>query len=140
MKPLTHDIVLTHFDHHRLRGLLHLFRKRSAVNPWNLTALELELRRARTVAPDAIPSDVVTMNSKVALRDLAAGECLSLTLVFPDAVAQDAQRVPVLSPLGLALLGCRAGDVLEYDEPGGPRRLLIEEIEYQPEARGNFFM
>jgi regulator of nucleoside diphosphate kinase len=140
MKPLTHDIVLTHFDHHRLHGLLRLFRMRSHVNPWNLTALELELGRARTVAPDAIPSDVITMNSKVVLRDLAAGERLCLTLVFPDAVAHDAQHVPVLSPLGLALLGCRVGDVLEYSEPGRPQRLLIEKIEYQPEARGNFFM
>lgn len=140
MKPLTHDIVLTKFDHHRLRGLLRLFRMRSDVNPWNLSALELELSRARTVAPDAVPSDVVTMNSKVVLRDLATGERVCRTLVFPDAYARDEEHVPVLSPLGLALLGCRAGDVLEYRKLRGVRRLLIESVEYQPEARGNFFM
>lgn len=140
MTFLTHDIVLTHFDHTRLQGLLRVLRKRSGVNSWNLDALELGLTHARTVAPDAIPSDVVTMNSKVTLRDVATSECVSLTLVFPDACARDGQRVPVLSPLGLALLGCRVGDVVEHSKPGGPQRLLIERLEYQPEARGNFFM
>jgi regulator of nucleoside diphosphate kinase len=140
MKALTHEIVLTHFDHQRLQGLLRVFRKRSGVDPWSLFALDLELRRARTVAADAIPSDVVTMNSKVVLRDLATGASSPLTLVFPDAWAQDGQKVPVLSPLGLALLGCRIGDRVEYCEPKGLRRLVIEEIEFQPEARGNYFM
>ena len=102
MNALTHEIVLTHFDHHRLQGLLHVFRKRSGVNPWSLDALDLELRRARTVAPEAIPSDVVTMNSKVVLRDLATGTSVPVTLVFPDAWAHDGQNVPVLTPLGLA--------------------------------------
>ena len=140
MKPLTHDIVLTDFDHHRLQGLLRVFRMRSNVNAWNLTALELELRRARTVRPDAIPSDVITMNSTVALRDLETGEGFSRTLVFPGAQARDGEHVAVLSPLGLALLGCRAGDVLEYRNADGTHRLLVDEVEYQPEAKGNFFM
>lgn len=140
MKTLTEDIVLTHFDHHRLRGLLRVFRERSGVNPWNLDALELGLERARTVPASTIPCDVVTMNSKVALRNLATGERTSLTLAFPDAMAHDSQRVSVLSPLGLALLGCRVGDKLERCIPGCPHPLLVEGIEYQPEAAGNFYM
>jgi regulator of nucleoside diphosphate kinase len=140
MKPLTHDIVLTQFDHNRLRGLLRVFRERSAVNPWNLDALELELRRARTVAADAIPSDVVTMNSTIALRNLVTGERTSLTLAFPDAFAHRGQCVSVLSPLGLALLGCRVGDIFEQSQSASPVPMRIEAIEYQPEAEGNFFM
>jgi regulator of nucleoside diphosphate kinase len=140
MKPLTHDIVLTRFDHHRLHGLLRVFRERSAVNPWNLDALELELSRARTVAAHAIPPDVVTMNSTVALRNLVTGERTSLTLAFPDAWAHRGQCVSVLSPLGLALLGCRVGDIVERAHAAGPVPLRIETIEYQPEAEGNFCM
>jgi regulator of nucleoside diphosphate kinase len=138
MQSLTQDIVLTHFDHHRLRGLLRIFRKRCAVNPWNLDALELELNRARTIAADAMPSDVITMNSKFVLRDLVTGERMCRTLVFPDALVHDDRRVSILSPLGLALLGCRVGDTLDHCKPGNPLR--IEEVEYQPEAKGNFFM
>jgi regulator of nucleoside diphosphate kinase len=137
MQPLTQDILLTRFDHRRLQGLLRVFRKRCAVNPWNLDALELELSRARTVAADAIPSDVITMNSRFILRDLVTGERTCRTLVFPDALALDDLRVSILSPLGLALLGCRAGDTLDHFKPGNP--LHIEAVEYQPEAKGNFF-
>lgn len=140
MKPLTHDIVLTHFDRNRLNGLLRIFRERSAVNPWNLDALELELKRARTVAAHAIPSDVVTMNTRFALRDLVKGTSTSLTLAFPDALAHRGPCVSVLAPLGLALLGCRVGDVFEQSQTAKPSRLRIDAIEYQPEAQGNFFM
>ena len=137
MKTLNQDIVLTHFDHHRLRGVLRVFRERSLVGQWNLDALELGLTRARTVPADIIPSDVVTMNSKVTLRNLTTGESSSLVLVFPEALTHDPQRVSVLSPLGLCLLGSRVGDKLEHC---GPEPLLIERIDYQPEAKGNYFM
>jgi regulator of nucleoside diphosphate kinase len=140
MNALTHEIVLTHFDHHRLQGLLQVFRKRSGVDPWSLYALDLELRRARTVAPEAIPSDVVTMNSKVVLRDLMTGSSVPATLVFPDAWTHDRRNVPVLTPLGLALLGCRIGDLVTYSGRHGVQRLIIEEVEFQPEATGNYFM
>jgi regulator of nucleoside diphosphate kinase len=140
MRPLTHDIVLTQFDHRRLKGMVNLFRTRSSVDPCSLDALELELERAQTVPPHAVPSDVVTMNSKVILCDLATGARGRVTLVFPDARAPHGQRVPVLSPLGLALLGCRVGHVLEFFSLGGPRKLCIEAVEYQPEAAGNFLM
>lgn len=137
MKSMTQDIVLTHFDHQRLQGLVRLFRQRSAVSPWSLDALELELNRARTVAADSISSDVVTMNSKVMLRDLTTGERFSLTLVFPDALVHGRERVSVLSQLGLALLGCRVGDTVTH---GALQPLRVEAVEYQPEAKGNFFM
>jgi regulator of nucleoside diphosphate kinase len=140
MKPLTHDIVLTHFDHHRLKAMLHLFRTRSAVDPCCLDALELELERAETVPAHVVPSDVITMNSTVMLQDIATGERNCVTLVFPDAPGAHGLRVPVLSVFGLALLGCRVGHKVELSRPGGPQQLRIEAVEYQPEATGNFFM
>jgi regulator of nucleoside diphosphate kinase len=133
-------MVVTQFDLNRLRGLLSIFRERSAVNPRNLNALENELSRARTVASDAVPSDVITMNSTVVLRNLITGERLTRTLVFPDAIPHGPERVSVLSPLGLAMLGCRVGDVLEHCQLASFQPLLIDEIVYQPESKGNYFM
>ena len=140
MKPQIHDIVLTQFDHHRLKGMVHVLRTRSAIDPYSLDALELELERARTVPADAVPGDVITMNSSVTLQDIATGERSCVTLVFPDARATHGRGVPVLSGLGLALLGCRVGHVVELPRAGHTQRLRIEAVEYQPEATGNFFM
>jgi regulator of nucleoside diphosphate kinase len=46
-------------------------------------------------------------------------------------------RLSVLTPLGIRLLGCRIGDVVEWPVRRGVRRLSIEEILYQPEAAGD---
>ena len=140
MRPLTHDIVLTQFDRRRLEGLLQVFRRRSGVDVWNLDALELELGRARVVPAERMPSNVITMNSRVRLLDLDSGDRTAVSLVFPDAQVEDDSRVPVLSQLGLSLLGCREGDVLAWQTEDGPRRLRIESVIYQPEAAGHYFV
>jgi regulator of nucleoside diphosphate kinase len=139
MRPLAQDILLTEFDRRRLQGLLQVLRKRSAVDLWNLDALELELARAEVVAPECVPPNVVTMNSRVRLLDLDSGERTSVSLVFPDAAPNDGVNVPVLSPLGLALLGCREGDVMAWPTPEGMRKLSLERVIYQPEAAGHYF-
>jgi regulator of nucleoside diphosphate kinase len=102
-----------------------------------LRALDRELDRAQVVRPEEVPPDVVTMNSKLRLTDLSAGEERVVTLVYPDQ-ADDADRVSILSPLGTALLGYRVGDEIRWEMPGGHLHLRIEELLYQPEAAGNY--
>jgi len=53
----------------------------------------------------SISADVVTMNSTVNLKNSAVGEEITLTIIFPkdDNVAQ--QKISVMAPLGMALLG-----------------------------------
>jgi regulator of nucleoside diphosphate kinase len=43
----------------------------------------------------------------------------------------------VLSPIGTALIGYRAGDLIEWATPGRTRRLRIDEVLFQPEAAGD---
>lgn len=138
MRPLTDATVVTEFDRRRLRGLLQVLRTRSAVDAVNLDALELELERAHVVPPERLPANVVSMNSHVSLLDVDSGEQTALSLVFPNARNHDSAAVTVLSPLGLALLGCRAGDELEWPTNEGTRRLRIERVAYQPEAAGDY--
>lgn len=140
MKPLTHPIVMTEFDWRRLRGLLRILRERSSVDVTNLNALELELERAQVVPADRVPSNVVTMNSRVMLVDSDGEHRTSVSLVFPDAPACEGSGVPVLSPLGLALLGCREGDEMVWPTRNGERRIRLERVIYQPEALGHYFV
>jgi len=139
MTPLTHQIVVTEFDRQRLVHLLRLFRGRSGVNAWNLDALQFELERAVVVQPQKVPPNVITMNSRVCLLDLESGDRIAVSLVFPDERGTDGTKVPVLAPLGLALLGCREGDVMEWRTQQGLRRLRVDRVLYQPESTGNFF-
>ncbi len=131
------DIFVTDDDARKLRTLLDGVRERNVRDREHLQQLEDELDRARVVAASEIPADVVTMNSKLALRDLDTGEEMMFTVVFPSEANADEHRISVLAPLGTAVLGYRAGDAIEWVVPGRTRRIRIESVLYQPEAAGS---
>lgn len=105
-----------------------------------LRRLKTELDRAEVVSPENVPSDVVTMNTRVKFRDLDSQEIFSYRIVYPSRANPERKKVSVLAPIGTALLGCRVNDVVEWPVPAGIRRLKIEEVLYQPEANGAFHL
>jgi regulator of nucleoside diphosphate kinase len=102
----------------------------------NLNRLMEDLDRADVVALRDIPADIVTMNSMVKLRDLDSGEEMVFTLVFPSSSDVSKGKISVLAPVGSAILGYKAGDIIEWKVPGRMRRLRIEKVLYQPKAAG----
>jgi regulator of nucleoside diphosphate kinase len=132
-------IVITEADFDRLKHLLKSprFRTTHAVL---LMALEAELVRGEVVASDHVPDHVVTMHSRVRVRDLDDDERETYTLVYPDEADINEGKLSVLAPLGTALLGTRVGDIIEFEAPAGTRRLKIERVLYQPEAAGDLHL
>lgn len=133
-------IYVTEFDLKRLSNLLNGTRLWNKKDRDFLTSLEEELEWAQIVAPQEIPSDVVTMNSQVRVIDLDSNEEMVFTLVFPAEADYARGRLSVLAPIGTALLGYRAGDTVEWEVPAGVRRLKIEQVLYQPEAAGDYHL
>ncbi|AUX27489.1 nucleoside diphosphate kinase regulator [Sorangium cellulosum] len=138
MAPHSNPIVLTEFDRDRLVRLIEAMRERPGGDTPNLEELEIEIERADVVKPGDIPPNVITMNSKVELVDLDTQEQLCMTVVFPGAADVKSGRISVLAPMGLALLGCRETEEVEWPTPSRTRRLRIQRIVYQPEASGRF--
>ena len=68
------------------------------------------------------------------VTDLDANTTHLYTIVFPSDADFDKGRISILSPLGTALLGYRAGDVITWDMPRGTRKLRIEELVYAGDA------
>jgi len=132
----TRKIYITEADMKRLRPLVEEFKNSRD----DLRMLERELDRANIVAPEEVPPDVVTMNSKVRVRDVAANEVTTYTLVFPDQANIELNRISVIAPIGTAMLGQQVRDEFEWQVPSGPVRLRIEEVLYQPEAAGHFHL
>lgn len=96
-------------------------------------ALRHELERAIVVSADAIPRDVVTMNSRVRYVDETTGERRSVRIVYPAEADASAGRVSVLAPVGAALLGLSIGQAIEWEFPdGGRRRLRVEDVIERP--------
>jgi regulator of nucleoside diphosphate kinase len=132
-------IYITELDRQRLEKLIELAGERSRVANYEyLRRLEEELERAETVAPEDVPADVITMRSKVRLRDLDTCEEMVYKLVFPTEANFDEGKISVLAPVGTAMLGYRVGSRIEWDVPSGRRTLKVEEILYQPEAAGDY--
>lgn len=101
--------------------------------------LDALLTRAAIVPPDAIPKDVVTMNSRVVCALEGEPVPRDWTLVYPDDADLAAGRLSVLSPVGQALLGARAGQTVDYRLPDGrQQRVTVLEVAFQPEASGQF--
>jgi regulator of nucleoside diphosphate kinase len=103
-------------------------------------ALGKELARADVLPPTLVPSDVVTMNSRVVYEDVESGRAAEAVLVYPDE-ADTPERVSILSPIGSALLGLRTGQAIDWRLPTGRhRRIRVLSILYQPEAAGHFHL
>jgi len=130
---MTDRIFVTRPDFQKLRPLLESRHAGYSYDRPYLDKLEQELDRAEIVESYAVANDVVTMNSKVLLRDLDSGDVNTYRLVFPSQV-RSGNDVSVLAPVGMAMLGYRVGDVVEWEVPKGIRRLQIVEVLYQPEA------
>ena len=108
------------------------------VHSEHLSALARQIQQLKVIPSDRAPRNLVTMNSRVRVRDLESDETEVYTLVYPDEADIEAGRVSAISPLGRALLGRRAGEEIEVVAPMGVRRMKIEKVLFQPEAVGHF--
>jgi len=127
-------IILTWPDHAELTLLVESRRYRpNTLDGPAFERLAAELSRAKLVASGDIPTNVVTMNTRFRARDLDTNEELTLTMSWPDEADVNRGCVNVLAPLGMALLGCRVGQDIDWPVPGGHRRLRVEAVLYQPE-------
>ena len=131
-------IYITLLDMKRLEELVKFASKSDKRKEEYLRELEQELDRAKVVPSEKIPKNVITMNSKVRIKDLDSEEEKIYSLVFPHSANINQNRISILAPIGTALIGYKVGDIIEWKVPGGLRKLKVEEILYQPEASGNF--
>ena len=132
-------IYITDREMDRLRDLLNRAKDANPLRT-DLKDLEAELNRARLVASQAVPGDVITMNSKVRLVDRDTDEELIYTLVFPEEANIGQAKISILAPIGTAMLGHRRGDTFRWQVPDGVVTLEVKEILYQPEAAGEYHL
>ena len=74
-----------------------------------LSDIEARIQRATLLEPAAVPGDLVTMNSRVVLRDVDTCRQHVFVLAFPSSANSRKGRISVLTPLGSILLGARVG-------------------------------
>ncbi len=83
-----------------------------------------ELARAQRVPASKLPGDVVTIGNSATFRDETTGKERTVTLVFPEDADISAGRISVMTPIGVALLGLRAGAHFDWETTTGETRQL----------------
>ena len=130
------QIMLTQQDRTKLRKMISDILLTELDGTGHVSALDVELERAAAVDSAEIPPDVITMRSRVRLA-FGDDEDEEYTLVYPEEADMSENRISVLSPVGTAILGYRAGDVVSWDVPDGSIAIRINSVVYQPEAAGD---
>lgn len=133
-------MFLSDYDYARLKALIEKQRESPRADPVLLARLEARIAGAKVVPPEYVPDTSVSINSQVRFKNLSTREQSEYTLVFPGEADIEKGKVSILSPIGAALIGASVGDVVEFAAPVGVRRLRIEQILFQPEAAGYFYV
>lgn len=132
-----HRIEITESDAKYLWELLACLAVRPGADQDTRELLRHKLDRAYIVPPNHVGGRVVTLQSRAVVKDDDTWESTTYTLVDPGHADHDAARLSILTPMGIALLGRREGDFVEWDVLGGTARVWIQKVLYQPEAAGH---
>jgi len=93
-----------------------------------ILALEKTLRHARVIDTQELPDNIVSLGSKVTVKDVDSGEELTYEIVGSLEADPAEMKISAQSPVGKALLGREIGSLVEIQVPDGTLRYQILNI------------
>ncbi|MAT57028.1 MAG: GreA/GreB family elongation factor [Melioribacteraceae bacterium] len=121
-------IYITEEDRIKLKKLVTYSGGYRFFDKKTLGELKIEIERAKVIKNKESIDGIITMNSKVRLKDLDSGLEFTYTLVYPDKANISENRISILAPIGTAILGYKTGEIIEWIVPAGKRRLEVIEV------------
>lgn len=132
-------MLITINDYQRLNGIIE-FASLKKKMPEIVNRLLKQFKVAQMLSQETISGDVITMNSRVLVKDLVSGREAEITITYPHDAGNREGKVSIFSPIGVALLGRKVGDNISWRVPNGIGRFEIQKIIYQPEAVGDYYL
>ncbi|MDX9905673.1 MAG: nucleoside diphosphate kinase regulator [Bacteroidales bacterium] len=133
-------LIINKLDYARIRKSIEDARQFKSLSSTDAEKLMNELNSAEIVEPEAIPSNVVTMNSIVKISFLNNDKQIQFQIVYPSKANIRENKISIFSPIATALIGYKVKDEIEWIVPAGLTRIRIDEIIYQPEAAGEYHL
>ena len=103
-------------------------KEAQAMNEKRIAELEDILMRARLIDDKAMPADEALLGATVKVKDQNTEEEFDYMLVAEEESDFDLNKISISSPVGKALLGHKAGDVVEVQVPAGTLKYKIVSI------------
>lgn len=91
--------------------------------------LQKVLKYSRVIDPSQLPKDKVTLLSRVEFTNLNTDQRMTYTIVSPHEMDLQAGKISLKSPIGEALMGRKAGEIVEVHAPAATFRLRIESVD-----------
>jgi transcription elongation factor GreA len=93
-----------------------------------IAKLEEQLKSARVITQDEVTADVVSIGSRVRLKDVDANETVEYHIVGSAEANPRERKLSNESPVGKAIMGRKKGEVVEVAAPRGSLKYKILDI------------
>lgn len=93
-----------------------------------ILTLEKKLRNARVIDYSEVATDVVSLGSKVLLKDLESGDELEYVIVGSMEADPGENKISNESPVGKAIMGQTIGSIVQVSVPAGDLKYQILDI------------
>ncbi len=103
-------------------------RTNNKLSNFNKQRLEEDLKSPRLLSGKEMPGDVVNVNTRLQLTEVETNEVLNFDLVAPGEAKVKHNKLSVLSPIGVALLGYGEGHEVQWEMPEGFKTYKIEKV------------
>lgn len=90
--------------------------------------LQRVLDYSRIIDTKALPKDQISLLSKVEFTNLATNVKMTYTIVSPHEMDIQNGKISCKSPIGMALMGKKVGDIVDVQAPSGVFQLRIESM------------
>ncbi|CDC64078.1 transcription elongation factor GreA 1 [Bacteroides sp. CAG:770] len=90
--------------------------------------LQRVLDYSRIIDTKALPKDQISLLSKVEFTNLATNVKMTYTIVSPHEMDLKNGKISCKSPIGMALMGKKVGDIVDVQAPSGVFQLRIESM------------
>ena len=90
--------------------------------------LQRVLQFSRVIDTKALPKDQISLLSKVEFTNLSTTVKMTYTIVSPHEMNLQEGKISCKSPIGMALMGKKVGDVVDVNAPSGIFQLRIESV------------
>lgn len=90
--------------------------------------LQRVLDYSRIIDTKALPKDQISLLSKVEFTNLATNVKMTYTIVSPHEMDLQNGKISCKSPIGMALMGKKVGDIVDVQAPSGVFQLRIESM------------
>lgn len=122
---MSHKIIVT-------TGIYDLIKeqiRRKKVSREEENRLITELKHAKQVLRRELPEDAVTVNRKVTIKDHTENKEETYLFVETTKEKKAKGKFSIMSQMGIATVGYKVGDVIDWPFPDGERKIEITNVE-----------